>query len=126
MNLHKLVNKLVGKVNPMIDIVVQRSTGYTTAGDGKRVPSYEAITLKAQVQQLTSAEISQLNGINIQSQVQGMYIDGMLNGASRPDGTGGDLVTFPDGSVWLVVQVLENWGDVNGWAKVALIQQNRA
>jgi hypothetical protein len=45
-------------------------------------------------------------------------------GVSRPDGKGGDLITLPDGTVWLTAMVLENWGFMDGWTKLAIVKQD--
>jgi len=37
---------------------------------------------------------------------------------------GGDLITEPDGTVWLVTTELEAWSASAGWTKVAVTQQN--
>jgi hypothetical protein len=39
----------------------------------------------------------------------------------RTDQKGGDLLTMPDGSVWLVAMVLEHWAD---WTSVAITLQD--
>jgi hypothetical protein len=36
---------------------------------------------------------------------------------------GGDLITLPDGTLWLTVQVLEDFSVTSGWVKVAATLQ---
>ena len=125
MNLHNLVAGAVSAINPAITASIQRSTGYVTAADGTRTPSYAAaVSVQAQVQALEYNDMVQLSGLNIQGEKRAMYLNGNWEGVSRPDRRGGDLITLPDGSVWLVVQVLENWASQDGWVKVAVTRQN--
>lgn len=125
MNLHGIVRAAVGTVNPTIWVSIQRSTGYTTSDDGTRVPSYAPpVDVRAQMQSLQYNDIAQLDGLNIQGQRRALYLDGNWEGIVRADGKGGDRVTLPDGSVWLVALVLENWADRDGWVKVAITLQN--
>jgi hypothetical protein len=124
MNLHAIVRGAISSVNPDIPVQVQISTGYTTTSAGKRVPSYAApVTMTAQVQALTSTDLRKLDGLNIQGSMRTMYLSGSLNGVSRLNQKGGDLITLPDGTVNLTTMVLEQWPD---WVKVACTQQVNA
>jgi hypothetical protein len=121
MNLHRIVSKSVGVVNPMQPITISPSIGSTTGADGKRTPSYgPAVQARAQIQPLQYTDIVQLDGLNIQGKRRALYIDGNWEGIVRADKKGGDLITFSDGSSWHVVLVLESWPD---WCKVAVTEQ---
>ena len=125
MNLHRLVSRAVGSVNPTATVTILKSTGTTKNPDMTRTPSYAPpITMQAQIQSLTSKDLQQLGGVNIQGELRAVYLTGSWEGVVRPDGRGGDIITFPNGTVWLVVQVLEDWGDTEGWVKVAVTRQN--
>lgn len=122
MNLHSIVKGAVGAINPHVVATVQKSNGYTTSGSGKRSPAYlPAVEVTLQSQPLSSDDLRQLDGLNIQGEKRAMYIDGVYKGVVRPDMAGGDLITLGDGSQWLVVIQLEQWA---GWAKVATVRQN--
>jgi hypothetical protein len=124
MNLNAIVGPYVSAVNPWVVVSIQQSTGYTTSQDGRQVPSYAApVAIQAQVQALQYNDMMQLDGINIEGERRAIYLNGNWDGVERPDGRGGDLITFPDGSIWLVVLVLENWGSTDGWVKVAVTRQ---
>jgi hypothetical protein len=123
-NLHGIVGPIVAAVNPWVTASIQVSTGYTTSGDGSRVPGYAApVPVQAQVQALQYNDIVQLDGLNIQGERRAMYLDGDWEGVVRQDGKGGDLITLPNGSIWLVALVLENWSTSAGWVKVAVTRQ---
>lgn len=125
MNLHAIASGAIASVNPMLTLTIQASTGYTTAPDGSRVPSYAPpVSVQGQVQSLTYNDLTQLEGLALQGEKRAVYLNGNWSGVVRPDGKGGDLIAFPDGTVWLVVQVLENWGSLDGWVKVAVTRQN--
>ena len=125
MNLHSIANRYVAAVNPNLKGTFQVSNGYTTAPNGNQVPSYaKAIDVWAQVQALQYKDLMQLDGLNINGEKRAMYLNGNFEGVSRPDKRGGDLITLSDGSVWLVVLVLENWFFMDGWVKLAVVKQN--
>ncbi len=127
MNLHQIVAGAVAAINPGVRVTIMRSTGYTTAADGTRVPGYAApVATTAQMQSLTYSDIQMLDGLNIQGERRALYLNGNWEGLVRSDQKGGDLITFPDGSVWLVAMVLENWAFRDGWVKIAITLQNRA
>ena len=123
MNLHQRVSGIISRVNQMLTVTVRHATGMTQNPDFTRVPTYSTTTMLGQVQALTSAELAQVDGLNIQGEKLAIYVNGNLEGVSRPDGAGGDLVTLPDGSVWLVTIMLENWNRMDGWTKAAIVRQ---
>ena len=124
MNRHGIVSPYIAAINPWVTISIQSSAGYTTNPDGSRVPTYAAPqSILAQVQSLQYNDMMQLDGINIEGERRALYLNGNWDGVERPDGKGGDILTFPDGSNWLVVLVLENWSSTDGWVKVAVTRQ---
>jgi len=124
MNLHGIVGPIVAAVNPPLLCSLQASTGYTTASDGTRVPSYAApVQIEVQAQALTYNDLVQIDGLNIQGKRLAMYIQGDWEGLVRSDSKGGDLITLPDGTVWLCAQVLEDWALSSGWTKICATLQ---
>jgi hypothetical protein len=122
-NLHQRVSGIIARVNPMQTITVRRSTGYTQNPDFTRVPTFSTTTMLGQVQALTSAELAQVDGLNLQGEKLALYVNGNLAGVSRPGNTGGDLVTLSDASVWLVVLVDEDWARMVGWTRAVIVRQ---
>lgn len=123
MNLHAVVAPLISAVNPWLAATIRRSAGYATADDGTQIPAYTTSKVRAQVQALTYDDLRQIDGLNIQGERRAIYLDGSWDGVVRVDGRGGDLITLPDGSVWLVAQVLEDWSSTAGWVKVCATRQ---
>jgi hypothetical protein len=126
MNLHGVASAAIGSVNPFVAATVQISTGYTTNADGSRVPVYGEITIDAQVQALTYNDLVHLDGLNIQGVRRAIYTNGYVAGIVRVDSKGGDIITFPNGTLpegntWLCAFVLEQWPD---WCKIAVTLQN--
>lgn len=122
MNLHEMVAGVVAAVNPPVAGTWARSTGYSTSGSGKRTPTYAtAVALDMQVQALSGPELALVDGLNIQGIKRAVYLPGNVEGANRPDGKGGDVLTFL-GKTWLVLMVLETW-DSGNWCKVAVAEQ---
>lgn len=124
MNLNRVVRGAIGAVNPQVIVTIQSSTGYTTNPDGSRNPTYTTTRRQAQIQALTYNDLFQLDGLNITGTRRALYMDGAWEGVVRADGKGGDLITFPDGTVWLVALVLEHWGQADPWVKLAVTLQN--
>lgn len=120
MDLRSLANGVTSAVNENTLVSVQRSTGYTTGVGARQVPTYApAVEGPANIQALSSDDVKQLDGLNIQGTLRAIYLRGALAGVIRPDGTGGDLVTF-GGQTWLVCKVLESWPT---WTKAAIVLQ---
>jgi hypothetical protein len=119
-NLHAIAGPIVGVVNPNKTGNLYLSTGYTTGANGKQIPSYDPFEdVVMQVQALTGPELRQLDALNIEGTRRAVYLYGNVEGVNRPRNKGGDLLTF-DGETWLIVVVLEAWGD---WCKVAVALQ---
>ncbi len=130
MDIRTIANGVSNCVNENLIVSVQRSTGYTIGAGAKQVPTYAApVTGPAQVQALDSVELKQLDNLNIQGVVKGIYLRGALAGVVRPNQQGGDLVTIaspapaPYIGTWLVVKVLETWPN---WVKAAIVLQGGA
>lgn len=81
-------------------------------------------TLLAQVQPLSTRDLRQIDGLNLQGDLKSLYINGPINGIVRPAVKGGDLVTLSDGSVWLVTMIPEGWNFSSGWTKAIIVLQN--
>lgn len=125
MNLHNIVAGAVAAINPMLLATIQPSTGFTTdSASFKQVPSYgPPVNILAQVQPLQYKDLLQTNSLTIQGRRVAMYITGDYAANVRAGEKGGDLVSLPDGSKWLVAMELERWSPTSGWVKVACTLQ---
>jgi hypothetical protein len=85
-----------------------------------------ALVVSAQVQPMTFKDLQILDGLNINGEKKAIYINGRIDGVIRVALKGGDLVILPDGTIWLVVQALEDFADTAGWTKAAMVLQNGA
>lgn len=123
MNLHGIVAGAIGAINPNVLGTLRMSVGYSIMQDGTQLPQYaEFVGVPCQVQELTSADIKQLDGLNVQGSQLAVYLNGNgWRGVVRVGARGGDLLTLSDGTVWLVTAVLEQWPD---WTKIAITLQN--
>lgn len=116
----------------MVECSVQISKGtFTQSTDYKQVPDYfPAILLQGQIQALQYRDLMQIEGLSLQGTRRAIYLQGDVEGLVRPDGRGGDLITTPDGNVWLTAMVLENWnppdGSNSGWVKICVTLQNKS
>ncbi len=75
-----------------------------------------------QVQPITWRDIQQLDGINQQGTRNKVYLNGRIDGLIRSPNKGGDLITDPDGTKWLV----EGWNPTAGWTCAAITRQDSA
>jgi hypothetical protein len=125
LGLRALANSIIQPVNPDVPVTVSISTGWTSNPDGTRTPTYELFNAMAQVQALSFRDIQQIAGLNLQGTRKAIYLEGEVDGLQRSTNQGGDLITFPDGSIWLVAMVLEQWANED-WCKVAATLQNNA
>jgi hypothetical protein len=119
MNLLGVVAGVIGTVNPLTPITLNRSSGYTTQADGVRTPAYDVFNGRVQILALSGSDLKQVSGLNIQGVMRAAYLKGDWQGSVRAGQKGGDTVVW-DGSNWLVVHVLETWPD---WCKVVLCLQ---
>ena len=125
MNLRGLVNKYTQVTNPNIYINWIQSTGYTIDGAGKRIPTNLTLTVKAQVQALSSTDLQHTDGLNITGVMRSVYMYGNAAGVVRADNIGGDILVFPEvpngcNKNWLITQVVETWSD---WCHVIVTLQ---
>lgn len=122
MDLHGLASGAINAVNPFIDVQIVVSTGYTVDSTYKQVPTYAApVTYSGQVQPLSTGDLRHLDALNIQGVERVIYISGAYKAVVRSDAVGGDLVTLPDGTNWLVTVVFEQWPD---WCRIGVTRQN--
>ena len=124
MDLYSIASAAIQAVNPSVVATIQVSTGSTQNADFSRTPSYaNAQTVKVNLQALQYNDIIQADALNIQGVRKKMYIEGTVNGLVRDQNKGGDIVTLPDGSVWLVAVIAENWLP---WNCAIITRQNGA
>jgi len=123
MNLNAIAAGLTRAVNPPSDAILWIGTGqYDVTADGRQTPRWAAqFPVTIDVQELTSKDLRQLDGLNVQGVNNVAYISGEMNAVSRVRRKGGDMVTLPErGESYLVATVIEQWAD---WCKVALVLQ---
>lgn len=130
MNLHGIVRGAINTVNPDMTGVWRESTGFTQTPDGRPVPGYtDHAGIRMQVQALSGRDLQHKDFASLQGVKRSVYAFGNIQGVVRPDGTGGDLLLFPQdrggaNRTWLVVVVLESWTpDSAGWCKVGVVLQ---
>jgi hypothetical protein len=122
MNLHGIASNIVNAVNPNLICQLQLSTGYTLGADFSQIPTYTTYANQVcQVQEITAKDLRQMDALNIQRSDRCVYLNGNWQGVVRVGVRGGDILTTPDGNVWLVTGVLELWPD---WVKISVTLQN--
>ena len=115
MNLHAVVGPAIGVINPLIQVSIQISAGYSTDASGRRVPAYNPpFVATAQVQSLQYNDIMITDGLNLQGVRKKIFLSGRIDGLIRSENKGGDLITFPDSVVWKVAVITDEWPDWTG------------
>ncbi len=129
MNLRQIANRALQVLNPDLQIAWLQFQTYTTDGAGNSTPVYSVAQLiNAQVQPLSTDQLRHMDNLNIQGVLRSVYLKGAVATAVRIDGTGGDLLQFPElpngpDRTWLVVTVDEQWPT---WCRVTARLQNDA
>lgn len=130
MNLHAIARSAIGTVNPEYLGVWKQSTGFGQDPTGRPIPTYNVFSnTRFQVQHLSGRDLVHTDFISQQGVKRTVYAFGNITGVVRPDGTGGDLLQFPEnrgGSnrTWLVTHVLETYSpDTAGWCRVGVVLQ---
>lgn len=95
--------------------------GTYTVSEEQGVPSVamsSSLTLLAQAQAMSTRDLRQVEMLNLTGTMKAFYVNGALDGGVRVELKGGDLLTLPDASVWLVTLVTEPWAITAGWTKL--------
>jgi hypothetical protein len=122
MNMHGLAVGMISAVNPLIPIIVRTSTGSIVNSDYSRSPQYASpVIVQGQVQELSIKDLHQVEGLNLNGTLRTLYTNGVISAGQRVTLKGGDVIVLPDGTVWLVTAVPEQWPD---WVKCVITQQN--
>jgi hypothetical protein len=127
-NLRGVIRGAINSINPNQQIQWVRSTGVTVDPvTAISTPQYApSQNLWAQIQPLSTDQLAHMEQLNIQGVLREVRINGAIATAVREDGTGGDLLIFPElpgGALreWLVMTVTEQWPQ---WCAVIVRLQN--
>lgn len=126
MNLRGVVHGVLGTVNPDQPVTWLQFQSYSTVNTITTPVYAPAQTLTGQVQPLSTDQLAHMEQLNIQGVLRQVYLKGAVATAVRKDGTGGDLLQFPEipggpSRSWLVVLSNEQWPD---WCRVTTRLQN--
>jgi len=128
MHLRRFVRGAINAVNKDVQIGWLASTGSVnnpTTGDV--TPLYAALQKPwAQIQPVPTDQLAHMENLNIQGVLRSVRLKNAVASAVREDGTGGDILQFPELPTsairsWLVMAVVEQWPD---WCHVIVKLQN--
>lgn len=120
MNLHKIANSAIRRVNPNIQAIVRRYAGFTVGPGRSRIPKYEPDQqIIIQFQPLTKGDLQHVDGLNMQGLFKSIHVNGSFYSVNREMQKGGDLFIV-DGKTWLVIEPLELWPD---WSRLLVCLQ---
>jgi hypothetical protein len=122
LNLHQIVSGAINAVNSFEFCTFNISTGYTVLEDGTQVLTFAPpVMAPVQVQAMSEGDLRQLDALNLQGDMRKIYMNGSFSGLLRPEAKGSDNLIRPDGSIWTITYVTENW--VN-WSSAVIVRQN--
>lgn len=128
MQLRRSIRGAINSVNKDQQIGWLASTGASLdAATGDLTPTYATLQSPwAQIQPVPTDQLAHMDNLNIQGVLRSVYLKNAVASAVRADGTGGDLLQFPEEQggptrTWLVMAVLEAWPT---WAHVVVKMQN--
>lgn len=127
-NLRGIANSAIQQINPNQLIKISAPNGYTVDPDTLlQMPSYTQLTAQGNIQALTSDDLDQMSGLNIEGTLRAVYLYGNWGGVLRPDGQPNTILTLTTNESgttkereWNVFRVLEMWST---WCKVAVVLQ---
>ena len=127
-NLRGIANSAIQQINSIQLIKIGAPNGYTVDPDTLlQMPAYTQLTAQGNVQSLSSDDLDQMSGLNIEGTLRAVYLYGNWGGILRPDGQPNTILSFvtnESGTTkereWNVFKVLEVWSD---WCKVAVVLQ---
>ncbi|EOW5050510.1 hypothetical protein ACOY09_003775, partial [Escherichia coli] len=102
MNLHKIANSAIRRVNPNISAILKKYAGETIGPGRKPVPSYlpdQNVTI--QLQPISRGDMQHVDGLNIQGLAKVIYVNGNYFSVQREMEQGGDIFVI-NGEQWLV------------------------
>lgn len=115
MNLHKIANSAIRRVNPNISAVLKKYDGYEVLPGRRRVPKYlPDQNVIIQLQPLSKGDLQHVDGLNIQGLIKSIHVYGNYFSVQRELEQGGDLFII-DGKTWLVVEPIELW---DSWCRL--------
>lgn len=86
-------------------------------------PFAAELIVPGQIQPVGWRDIQMMDGLNLQGTRNKIWFYGRFDGLIRVDNKGGDLVIDPEGKIYLVAMVAEQWG-LNEWCSVYATLQN--
>ncbi|GFE94510.1 hypothetical protein [Acetobacter persici] len=120
-NLFRLAAAQISSLTPPIVATLRAQEGHSTQPDGTVTPLYQDLLLRIMVQAASSADLTQVAGLNQSTDTRVVYLPAELKGIDRAHQFGGDILVF-EGSEWLVTGQPETWGG-GQWSKLLVTRQ---
>ncbi|MCP9318913.1 hypothetical protein KBX73_03790 [Acetobacter persici] len=120
-NLFRLAVAQISSLTPPIIATLRAQEGHSTQPDGTVTPLYQDLLLRIMVQAASSADLTQVAGLNQSTDTRVVYLPAELKGIDRAHQFGGDILVF-EGSEWLVTGQPETWGG-GQWSKLLVTRQ---
>lgn len=110
MHLRRLVRGPINAINRDKQIVWIASRGQLNGVGGVVTPTYAPpLVVWAQVQPIPTDQLAHLEQLNIQGVLRQVYLRNAVASAVRADGTGGDLLQFPERWTSAAEEVMAAW-----------------
>ena len=128
LNLHGIVFKAIGAVNPHTTVEWYRSVPTITSGFDRSCPQWKTpLKIQAQIQSESEATLFHSDNVGKSSTTRKVYLFSRAKLKIQPSthqratGRGGDILRFPDGTWWLISAIVEQFSNV-GWCSVRVTQ----
>lgn len=121
-NIHTLIRHAINKVTPEQKILYKKYSGMTSVGGKKTAQYLEPIEVWGRVNPITSDDIQFINNYNQSSRYFRFWINGMIDGLNRTDGSGGDIIIWND-KEYYVTSVPEHWDKISDWVSFVGVQR---
>lgn len=120
MNLHKISNSAIRRVNPNISAILKKYAGKTYGPGRVPIPTYlPDQNVIIQLQPISRGDMQHVDGLNLQGLAKVIYVNGNYFSVQRELEQGGDIFVI-DGREWLVVEPLELWPN---WCRLIAVLQ---
>lgn len=130
LNLHGIVFKAIGAVNPHETVEWYRAIPTVTDAFEREPPKWKPpIEIQAQIQSESEATLFHSDNVGKSSTSRKVYLFSRAKLKIQPApnmrlvGRGGDVLRFPDGTWWGISAILEQFSNV-GWCSVRATMLN--
>lgn len=122
MNLERLANRLIKRVNPNRKVVLYRAIGYDNTGVAPVLQYAEPEEYTVQVQPAEARSLEHLDGFDITKKYLSFWFNRQVEILNIPDNKNSDYIVC-DGFRYYIVRHEYDYG--SGWLKITAVQRDK-